>query len=68
MTPVESKFLRFLASQRQGRAGYSLTARDEIIPHIQGLIDSGMVKERRFGDGPGFQLLDAGKEYLGGMI
>lgn len=63
-TPTERKFLALLAEQPQGRCGFRPLRFEEALREFQGLLDDGLVRERRLGSNPGFQLTVAGRAYL----
>lgn len=63
-TPTERKFLEILAGQPQGRCGFRQIKFDEALREFKGLIDDGLIRERRLGSNPGFQLTEAGRAYL----
>lgn len=63
-TPVERKFLEILADQPQGRCAFRPIKFEEARREFQGLIDDGLIKERRLGLNPGFQILPAGRAFL----
>jgi len=63
-TPTERAFLSELAARTKGRCGYSPEDYEKALPHLQGLIDDGLIVPRRLGLNPGFQILPAGRAYL----
>jgi hypothetical protein len=66
---AESKqFLRYVASQPKGRVGYPMGKYAEAATLAGECLERGLVKERRFFDGLGFQITDAGKAYLAGEV
>ena len=68
MTELETQFLVALAKERQGRVGYKLTEFTRIMPFLERLVDEAYIRERRFGNGPGFQITDKGREWVGGLF
>jgi hypothetical protein len=61
---LEKQFLAALADKTKGRCAYSATDYEKALPHLQGLIDDGLVKERRLGLLQGFQITPEGRAYL----
>lgn len=65
-TELEKQFLAELAKRHQGRCGYSAEDFDKARPHLVGLIDDGLIRERRLGLNLGFQITEAGRAYVAG--
>lgn len=64
-TDLERRFLSRLAEAPKGRVGYS-RASDYEAARVQflGLIEDGLIVERRLGLVPGFQITAKGRAYL----
>lgn len=66
MTPDSTALLRLIASRKQGRVSYALLERDRAMAFAEPLLEAGYVIERRKGFEPGFQITEAGRQFLGG--
>jgi hypothetical protein len=63
-TPAEKQFLALLGTLHQGRCGFRPVAYEKARREFGGLLDDGLIRERRLGSNPGFQLTEAGRAYL----
>lgn len=63
-TSVERMFLALLSEQPQGRCGFRPIPFESARRQFQGLLDDGLIKERRLGSNPGFQITPEGRAYL----
>lgn len=66
MTDPQRTFLKKLADMPKGRGAFDPEAYEVALRLAEPLIHAGLVKARPLGFSPGFQIMDAGKAYLGG--
>lgn len=64
LSPAERQFLTLLSALHQGRCGFRPIPFEKARREFQGLLDAGLVRERRLGSNPGFQITPEGRAYL----
>lgn len=58
--------LTLVSQQRKGRISYALLQRDQVMQFADPLLNAGYIEHRRLGYDEGFQITEAGREYLAG--
>ena len=67
LSPAERQFLTELSKLDKHRCGFPQVRYAEALEKFGGLLDAGLIRERRYERNPGFQLTPAGRAFLDPM-